>query len=134
MYLYLACNLAWLFLWVWSTNPEQGVGDIPFSALTLNVVFDGAARFIIEVGAAAGAIVLLLRSLKKDTLWPWRWTKKRLGNMLCRSALICGGFLAMKVSDWPEWTYLAAWFLFVPMVAFLPEFAVFDEPEDAPFF
>jgi len=73
------------------------LGDVPFSELTLNMLFGN-----LFTGACyLGALYLGFKSLEKDRIWPWRWTLPYFGNLLIRvavSALLLYGAFTLDAS------------------------------------
>jgi hypothetical protein len=81
VYLFFALILVLLGLWI---SPGHNITDVPFSGLTLRMVFGS----LLEMGAYLSALFLFFKSLEHDHIWPWRWTWPYFGNLVIKGLLI----------------------------------------------
>lgn len=109
--------------WAW----PDGITDRPFSSLTLKMV----GAFLSAAFLYWWALLCVLDSLKKDRIWPWRWTWAYLAELGIRSALLAAifwvgfamnGTLANRPGDvllfWVLWGCVlvgALWAMFVDL-------------------
>jgi hypothetical protein len=129
VYLFLALIVVLIGLWI---SPEYNISDVPFSQLTLRMVFGS----LLGTGAYIGAFFLFVKSLTEDRIWPWRWTWPYFGNLVIRSVLVVfitwGGFwLIDKKHLDGVWLVVAAIFIFIGILyaMFSSEIEHFSEPE-----
>lgn len=90
-----------------SVSPGK-ISDVPFSELTLRMLFGS----LFEVVCYCGAVYFGSKSLETDRIWPWRWTLPYLGNILLRAGLsallIYGVATFIEEKDLDGWRSIAA--------------------------
>ena len=70
---------------------DGDIWNLPLSQLTLHMIFSRGLEWV-YYGAA---LVLGLKSLESDRIWPWRWTSRFLYSTVLRT--IIGGLLAYGI-------------------------------------
>lgn len=86
---------------------QGSIGDVPFSELTLNMLFGN-----LFAGACyIGALYFGFKSLEADRIWPWRWTLPYVGNLLVRGGFsaffIYGAVAFVEKANLDEWGFIA---------------------------
>lgn len=110
------------------------IGDVPFSELTLNMLFGN-----LFAGACyIGTVYFGFKSLEIDRIWPWRWTLPYVGNLIVRSSIsalyIYGAEAIVEKKHLYGWLLTAVWVLvglLVLTTLFSPEFEFFKEKEES---
>ena len=109
------------------------LGDVPFSELTINMLFGN----LFAVACYIGAIYIGLKSLEKDRIWPWRWTLPYLGNLIARGGIsalyIYGAEVLVEKKHLDGWVLTAVWVVvgvFVLTTLFSSEFEFFKEKKE----
>ncbi len=112
---------------------SRNLGDIPFSQLTFNMLWNN----LLSAVGYIGAVFLGFQSLLHDRIWPWRWTLPYFGNLLVRGTILAlvGGVAAFVLEE----KYLYGWrfvallifsVMFLLYVFFSSDFNVFHEKEN----
>lgn len=124
--MYLTLSIAFLCGALYAL--PNNFGDIPFGQMTFKILY-GA---IIAIGCFIFSFKFIAKSLKKDRIWPWRWTLPYFGNLCIRLACICmivytaHEFIMIKV---PEIFVLLGSAFFILMSLFSPDLNIFEEKE-----
>jgi hypothetical protein len=79
MYLILAI----VALVLGSSVSDGNIWNVPLSQLTLHMIFSRA----LEWAYYGAALVLGLKSLESDRIWPWHWTQTFLYSIVLRSVV-----------------------------------------------
>jgi hypothetical protein len=100
MRLYGALLLAFLAGYFW---PDRNVLEVPFSELTLKLIFGTLLAFWL----AYHALKLAFASFALDKVWPWRWTRE----IVFMLALRVGWMAAFFAGLWAfrEFTKFGPW-------------------------
>jgi hypothetical protein len=112
---------------------EGDVWNIPLSQLTLHMIFSRGLEWIYY----AAALVLGLKSLESDRIWPWRWTQTFLYSIVVRSAVagaLVYGIIALTVKrdislGWELATIVIVGGILLYFVLFSPKFEFFQKEE-----
>lgn len=122
--MYLIASAILLFLA--SYLSPGNIADIPLGKMTLRILFS----FIFSVAVFIFSMWFFGNSLKKDRIWPWRWTIPYFGNLCIRTACILAviyaalEFIKLEI---PETLVLIGSLIFILASLFLPELNVFEE-------
>jgi hypothetical protein len=112
---------------------EGDIWNLPLSQLTLHMIFSRALEWI-YYGAA---LVLGLKSLESDRIWPWRWTQTFLYSIVVRSAVagaLVYGIIALTVQrqidlGWELAAIVMVGGILLYFVLFSPKFEFFEKEE-----
>jgi len=112
---------------------EGDIWNLPLSQLTLHMIFSRAMEWV-YYGAA---LILGLKSLESDRIWPWRWTQTFLYSIVVRSAVagaLVYGIIALTVQreiglGWEMAAIVIVGGVLLYFVLFSPRFEFFEKEE-----
>lgn len=112
---------------------EGDVWNLPLSQLTLHMLFSRAMEWVYY----AAALVLGLKSLESDRIWPWRWTQTFLYSIVVRAAVagaLVYGIITLTVKrdisfGWELAAIVIVGGVLLYFVLFSPKFEFFEKAE-----
>jgi hypothetical protein len=112
---------------------DGDIWNLPMSQLTLHMIFSRAMEWV-YYGAA---LVLGLKSLESDRIWPWRWTQTFLYSIVVRSVVagaLVYGIIVLTVQreiglGWEMATIVMVGGILLYFVLFSPKFEFFEKEE-----
>lgn len=112
---------------------DGDIWNLPLSQLTLHMIFSRGLEWV-YYGAA---LVLGLKSLESDRIWPWRWTQTFLYSIVLRSAVagvLVYGIIILTVQrqlgfGWELAAIVMVGGVLLYFVLFSPKFEFFEKEE-----
>ena len=110
---------------------QTDIWDIPLATLTLHMIFSKLLAWIYY----GCALILGLKSLEVDRIWPWHWTSKFVYSTVLRT--VVGGLLAYGIFEfattqqldigWELMSLVTAGGIILYFVLFSPKFEFFEK-------
>jgi|GEM_PF-3167669 len=112
---------------------EGDIWNLPLSQLTLHMIFSRGIEWV-YYGAA---LVLGLKSLESDHIWPWRWTQTFLYSIVLRSVVagvLVYGIIVLVAQrqvgfGWELAAIVMVGGILLYFVLFSPKFEFFEKEE-----